>query len=339
MSDKQLPLYSFPYRGKPRFLTEGLLRDDETTTTTNIQIMWQNSDFVQFHTKPFPDISKFLQSPSTVGSFISPLTSPSSIDSINSTDMPSTELDIRRQKVIKQIQYLICYVIYELVFSKKTTTKKDLINLCYENFHGDASKPHVLHHAWYFTQGKGKFGAVMQRSALDGQLHLLQEATREEDYDFVINEIPIVGDNSKVITLANIKRKTINSNVPVSPRSVKLYAEKALKNCKLAACFGKQFIQLDGNLASGWSRKDYFDKVLDLMYEKLRNEPKGKKIEDGDAREEVFQEKRPSNWVFNGFMAFVAFGPLATNDEWKSSLMTGSKTIHCVDCVSCIFDF
>ena len=247
---QELPLYSFPYRGKPRFLTEGLLRDDETTTTTNLHIMWQNSDFVAFHHNPFPDKSEFIQSPSTASS-ISPLSSPSSIESIIPFRMPTPELEVRKQKVIKQIQFLICYVIYELLFSKKAMTKKDQAKLMSENYHGVHNKPHVLHHAWYFTQGKGKFASVLQRSLTDGRLHLSKEASYEEDYDFIINEIPIEGDNSKVITLANLKRKSINSDAPFSSRSVTSYAETALRNCKIAVSIGKQFFQADGNLPSG----------------------------------------------------------------------------------------
>ena len=226
---------------------------------------------------------------------------------------------------MKQIQYLICYVIHELVFALKTMSKKDKASKMFEFYHGLPNKPHMIQNCWLFTHGKGKFASVLEESTVDGRLHLCKEATQEEAYDFIVSEIPIAGDNSKVITMAQLKQKSINSDNPFSSRSVVTYAETAVKNCKKAVSIGKKLLQADGNLPSGWSRQDYFTKVLDLMYIKIKNEPKSKNAANGDEREEVFQENRPPHWVFQGFMAFVALGPLATRDGWKSSLMTGGK--------------
>ena len=61
------------------------------------------------------------------------------------------------------------------------------------------------------------------------------------------------------------------------------------------------------------------------MYDKITNEPKARKALDGDIRADLMSKKRPTGWVFNGFMAFVLFGPLAKDDSLKSNLMTGSK--------------
>jgi hypothetical protein len=329
MSDEQ-PLYRFPYRGKPRFYLEGVHRDDETSTTsTNIQIIHQNEDLIKFHSQPFPDYIPVqpsnppLSPVSNSADFVSPLSSPESTCSLASR-MPSSDIEIATQKVLKQCQYLICYICYELMFGRKTMNKKNMGNALYENYHGIPDKPHVLHQAWLFTQGKGKFSGAMNRSDDDGYLRLLPELTQENDFSFIINEIKTYEDKNLVITLAMLKRKSLNSECIFSMRSIQSYAETAVKNCKLATSFGKPFIKSDGSLPSGWSRLDFLNKVLDLMYDKIRNEPKSKKIESGEEREVVLSATRPKQWIFNGYMAFVLYGPLAFDTNLKSNLMSGS---------------
>jgi hypothetical protein len=121
-----------------------------------------------------------------------------------------------------------------------------------------------------------------------------------------------------------IKRKTINSDGIFSARTIQNYADTAVRNCKLATAFSVHYMQ-DGCLPSGWSRKDFIDKILDKMYDKLSTKPKSKKIINGEEREELLTQQRPPLWVFNGFMAFILYGPLAATVELKSNLMSGSK--------------
>lgn len=323
------PWYAHPYRGKPRLFLDSLLRDseDESTTLTNHQIMDRNAHLLDFLTEPFCPASQYLQSPSSTSSLLlSPLTCPSSTSSTPNI-MPSTDLEIAKQKVLKQCQYFICYVIYELIFSQKTMQKKTLKRTMYENYHGDENRPHILHHAWLFTQGKGKFGAVMEQSPVDGRKRLTNDAT-QEDHNFTISEIPLAGmDVGKVITLSLLKKKSINSDVLFSEASVFSYAMDSVKLCKQAVAAGKAFLQPDGSLPSGCNKQDYYNKVLDIMYEKVKGEPDVKKALDGTTRVAILERERPPNWVFNGWMAFVAFGPMAEDSALKSNLMTGGKFI------------
>lgn len=199
--------------------------------------------------------------------------------------------------------------------------KKGINNAMNEYYHGVEEKPHIIHHAWYFSKGYGKFAAAMEQSDTDGYRRLTAEVTQERDHSFIVNEIRIENEK-KVITMAMLKRKSVNSDTTLSAWAIQSYAETALKNCKKATYLGQQFIQSDGNLPSGWSRQDYFSKVLDLMYDKISNETKGKKVLDGEERDEIKSNERPPHWVFNGFMAFVLYGPLAS-EELKSSIMSG----------------
>jgi hypothetical protein len=235
MSDKnEKPLYPYPYKGKPRFLLEGLLRDDgsQSTTTTNVQIMTRNSELAQFHLNAFAKTS-----PTKITSSPSPLTSPSSFcSSVASKEskMASTDLEIATQKVLRQCQYLICYLCYEVLFCRKSMTKKKMIDAMYENYHGDEKKTHVIPHAYYFTQAFGKFRAAMERSDVDNHDRLINEVTKEKDHTFIVNEVSIPGED-KVITLSMLKRKSINSKEVFSARSIQTYAETAMRNCKCAA--------------------------------------------------------------------------------------------------------
>jgi hypothetical protein len=276
-ADKEVPLYEKPYKGKPRFFTEGLL-DKESITTSNLQIIDRNSKLSSFHRDPFPPAPQYLSSPSTIAKSISPLSLPSTIESAD-TKMPSSELEMAKQKVMKQCQYFICYVVYELLFSQDTMNKGQKKQLMYDSYHGVAGKPHLLHHAWLFTQGitpgNKKFAAIMEQSIVDGSTILRKEAT-QEDHTFIVNEVPVDGDNSKVITLALLKCKSINSKEAFSAHSIQVYATDALKYCKIATAFGMQLLQKDGTLPSGWNRQDFFDKVLDHMYNEIQNEPDAK---------------------------------------------------------------
>ena len=320
MDDKEKPLYTFPYKGKPRFITEGLLRD-ESTTSSDFEIMIKNSELSQFHQAPFPS-HKLVQSPTTPTT-PSPLTSPSSFCS---PEMPSTPVEKALQKVLNQCQYLISYLCYEALFSRSTTTKDSFRILMFDQYHGNKNHDNLIPHAYYMSKGFGKYKhAFDQDSNYDDQyLRLTDELTQENDYKFIVNEIQIEGQTN-VITLAMLKRKTLNSNQAFSPRSITTYAETALRNCKNAIALGQQFFDSNGLLPSGWSRQNYLEKVLDLMYDKITNEPKARKALDGDIRADLMSKKRPTGWVFNGFMAFVLFGPLAKDDSLKSNLMTGSK--------------
>lgn len=133
---------------------------------------------------------------------------------------------------------------------------------------------------------------------------------------------------NKIITLAMIKRRSINSDGVFSARSIQSYAETTVKNCKIATAVTKQFVQSDGSIPSGWSKQDVYNKVLDIMYTRISNEPKIKNIIDGDEREEVRAKERPARWIFNGFMVYVLYGPLAPEDR-RSSIITGGKRSCC----------
>lgn len=214
------------------------------------------------------------------------------------------------------------------------TEKKQMMH---DNYHGVVEKPHILAHAWMFTQGmttaNRKFASIMERSIVDGRTRLKQEATQETDYAFTVSEIPFEGDNSRTITLLLLRRKGINSTFFFSLQSVEKYAETAVKYCKSATAFGCKLLQADGSLPSGWNRQDFFDKVLDHMYIEIKNEPDAKKTKSGEEREALLSTERPPKWVFPGFMAFVAFGPLAESEDLKSNLMTGR--MYCCVLLSC----
>lgn len=147
------PLYPFPYKGKPRFITECLLRDD-STTSTNIQVITRNSELAGFHRNPFP----VPQTPSS-DCTPSPLTSPSSLtdsdsDTTDDSIMPSTELEIAMQKVLKQCHYLISYLCYEALHQSATMKKNRFIERMGESYLGDTGRPHLIPHAYLFVTGK-----------------------------------------------------------------------------------------------------------------------------------------------------------------------------------------
>ena len=83
-----------------------------------------------------------------------------------------------------------------------------------------------------------------------------------------------------------------------------------ISNCKKAIATGKKFLNADGNIPSGKSEEDYFEFVLDRMFEIDHNLESN--ALDGDKNDEN-KPVRPPNYMFEGYFAFRCFGPMAEN--------------------------
>lgn len=68
---------------------------------------------------------------------------------------------------------------------------------------------------------------------------------------------------------------------------------------------------------------DFLNSILDAMYiEELKGNAQNS--ECANKREEILSQQRKPGWVFNGFMAFAMFGPLAIDAPFKSkNIMKG----------------
>lgn len=90
----------------------------------------------------------------------------------------------------------------------------------------------------------------------------------------------------------------------------------------------------NGNLPSGWTRENYNEKVLDKMYVTIYLEPKAAKMKDGKDREKLLTQIRPRGWVFDGYMAFMMYGPLAIDPKFQShNMLNGLISLFIVHCI------
>lgn len=235
-------------------------------------------------------------------------------------------------KVFKQVQLLICFVCNECVFRRGTMKQKEL-EILMEDMFAESKKINQINHADLFVVGHGRFEKCFNVGD-DNSLIIHPELTQEPHQVFIVKKDEEEGYNEKnVITVQMLRRKTLKSSEPLSRSNIRSNAVKALKFCKLAMTAGKKYLDSNGNLPSGFNRQDYFDKVLDEMYKQHLN-TKAEEIADGKEREKLRSQTRKPGWVFDGFMAFVMFGPLARDDRYISNniLLGASGTFLTNDC-------
>ena len=265
---------------------------------------------------------------SSDGSPISPETKDEShCSSTNSCIMDRINEERLFKKVIKECQLIISYVVYELLLTVKgSMTEISQQSCCAEYYHGTKDNNKINQSA-SFMAGDGKYQKMFDIDTDTGMKYIKHELTQDATSTYFISSV--VGDEDegqpkKTITLRLINAKYPNSPHPVSGANVKKNGSDVLCNCKLAIGFGKSFLDANGKLPSGCNRQDYFNLVCDKMFQKELT-TKCNNVKDSADREIIMSKKRPVDWFFPGFMSFVIFGPLATDESSKSELMMSGK--------------
>ena len=101
----------------------------------------------------------------------------------------------------------------------------------------------------------------------------------------------------------------------------KFQVKLVMANCKVATSIGQLMFDSNNLLPSGKDSDDYFSHVLLGMFKKLTLEPKCNDLASSEDRDKVMSAKLKPDWIFPGYMVFVAFGPLALDEDSKSNLM------------------
>jgi hypothetical protein len=158
--------------------------------------------------------------------------------------------------------------------------------------------------------------------------HILSSLTQDPSTNVVAG---------KSFTAEMLKQSTLSSPRPIAGLSLWNRAEQILKNCKKAAAFAKEKLKPDGSFDSGTNNADdFWEHVLDKMYEYLKSEGKVGEVDDENEDDSVAPGVRPSGWYFRGFWTFQLFGPLAPLEEQCSlfnlasldALAVGRKAIR-----------
>jgi hypothetical protein len=214
-------------------------------------------------------------------------------------------------------------------------TIKEMERIVGEMFLG-TTKPNQINHAAFFCSGEGRFAKCFQQLE-NGNLILIPELTvTEPNRVFRVEMTSDKNDEqdpSGKITLALLRRKSPNSPRSISESNIRLQGLTAMRNCKLAATYAKQFLDKNGKLPSGCNLSDYMEHVLDAMHTKELAD-KASTMASGKEREELLLQQRKPNWAFYGYMAFVMYGPLAIDETFKSNNMLNGKYF-----TLCLFDY
>lgn len=236
-------------------------------------------------------------------------------------------------KILKECQNTICFVCYEILMQQNGMTELQQ-NTFMQNLYRGSNDPNVINQSLAFVEGQGNYASMFDIDTLDGGLKVLKnELTQDAASLYFVSKYESDVDDSKkkkTITLRLLNAKAPCSTELFTGRTMKDSGMKVLSHCRLAMSFGAQFLDANGNLPSGKNCQDYYDFVLDEMYKKQIHDDKARKISDARKRAEILATKRPKHWTFHGWMSFVLFGPLASDESIRSELMrTGGYIIFC----------
>jgi hypothetical protein len=230
----------------------------------------------------------------------------------------------------RELQGLIAFKILEYFFEKgESLQKKDLHKGLANIYHGVGPGDPVSYASLAFD-GQKPFTQLYNivEGTVGNERHILSSLTRDPSTNVVAG---------KSFTAEMLKQSTLSSPRPIAGLSLWNRAEQILKNCKKAAAFAKEKLKPDGSFNSGTNNADdFWEHVLDKMYEYLKSEGEVGEVDDENEDDSVAPGVRPSGWYFRGFWTFQLFGPLAPLEEQCSlfnlasldALAVGRKAIH-----------
>lgn len=236
--------------------------------------------------------------------------------------------------VAKECQALIAYVCLETLTTRGSMTSNQQEELVFEMFHGSKAKPEMLVQIDQFVSGEGRYACLFEEqdsSDIGSMKKLRKELTRDMSTTYYVLQRGMEADdaaNKKIITVELLERKFPNSDTKISGRTLKNKADLVLANCKVATSIGQSMFDSNNLLPSGKDSEDFFVHVLLGMFKKLTLEPKCNDLASSEDRDKVMSAKLKPDWIFPGYMVFVAFGPLALDEDSKSNLMKHGK-FHC----------
>ena len=226
--------------------------------------------------------------------------------------------------VAKECQALIAFGCLEILLTRGSMTTIQQEEFMYKIFHGSPSDPQIVIQMNQFIDGEGKYACLYEtqdESEIGSVKKLRKELTREPTTTYIVARVKNDTDiNQNVVTEELLQRKFPNSEARISGRTLKNKADQVLANCKVGISIGKSMFDSNNMLPSGKNGEDYFNHVLSGMYKKLAS---------SEDREKVLSEKRKPDWIFPGYMVFVAFGPLAIDEKFQSNLMKHGTWFVC----------
>jgi hypothetical protein len=263
--------------------------------------------------------------------------------------------------VVKELQRIIAAVAYSKLPSKSCTVQKQE-ELLYGFVHGDKTNPLSMSQISQFVQGRGAFANAfdVMTGANSHDLLLKDVLTPGRDELTLIT----VGTGpgciqEEVLKCATLPKKGKAANV-LTGRTIHKQAMTVVANFRCAVAEGLKFLNSDGSLPSGTTKEDYYNFVRERMYHEMKGQtskngdPPGAAVKNngsggsGSNGKAVYDDfmsaendcdgyegKMPDDWIFDGYMAFVLFGPFGADEDKLDWLKHG--TFYLCFIVSSVF--
>jgi hypothetical protein len=191
-----------------------------------------------------------------------------------------------------------------------------------EHFHGEKKKG-IISHLDQLCTAQGDYAELYEKTNKD-QLKYLYTQSNSHLYfagEHIVRDV--------------LERVNFNGSQLCNGRYLKEQSAKTLRTVRKACTRVRQWVNEDGTPKKNGNRtiEEICELLLDDMYEFLKGKQNmdEEKVEDSGTEDLELNEDtgedtttgRPANWIFHGYMAFVLFGPLATESRRLDFLLNG----------------
>jgi len=228
--------------------------------------------------------------------------------------------------VIQELRNLLALHCRELTMTKKAkgADTGNQENMHCQSFHGTESHQSVLD---LFLQGNGPYFAAFEKVPIE--VNRAGNDSRTDGYMWELKPLLHREPNGRLcVHDPGFTREALRLQKDGQPLSGRILYDKALQvvaNYKHALKHYNTFVVANKDKPSGTTIEDMAEWVLRKMHVEFKGgrvKPSGKTARN---RAEVNEEDMPANYIFNGYFAFMLFGPRPLSSCPFTCLSTDGK--------------
>jgi hypothetical protein len=230
--------------------------------------------------------------------------------------------ELRRLSSLKILAYL---------YTKPSMKKGEQEELMKNCFHGNREKG-IASHLMMLVRGEGEYADLYDRT-----INVVTDPhAPASSVNSLVLKPELHRSDKTIIAGRHISEQTLQktsfkSTAPlISGRNLLSAGNEALRTVKKAISIAKPLLNEDGSPKdSGTTHADIIRTVLDEMYATLSGRRSIDDEAEDDANDEAADEaedgrQRPNDWFFNGWFAFLLFGPMAPPNKRLDLFLTGN---------------
>jgi len=271
-----------------------------------------------------------------------------------------------KQKILKELQRTAALSALDTLYEGPKMNLADLKAKVYQHFHGDERNASSAPYAKLICEGRQQFAGLFDRLPRNTSITYTSNGAAREMPPLlrlkpIFTQLPHVSysmgiDTSNDFHLLSMQRKFPNSPAKISDNTLYRQATSSLRNIKKAVAIANEYL-IEGTLPSGKNNDDWCEHVLSEMYKQqhtlltntmlLDDDDEEEDVSPDDAppdddapgEEEIHDESKinhsdsnttqqhPPGWFFEGWFAFLLWGPMAAKEEQSSLLQVGDYFI------------